>query len=90
MDLADVESEDLSKGSGAVPNVDQLMQEKLQEETEKSTEGVAFLASEILDNQNILTVSHQTVEYLSLLSSSFALVISPLWQELAKQVVDQA
>ena len=66
------------------------MQEKLQEETEKSTEGVAFLASEILDSWNILTVSHQTIEYLSLLSSSFALVISPLWQELAKQVAAQA
>ena len=65
MDLADAQSKDLSNGPETTPDVDQLMQEKLQDETKELTEGVAFLAWEILGSQNILTVSSQIIEYLS-------------------------
>jgi len=52
--LADVQSVELQKTTEAVPDVDQLMQQKLQEETKHSTEGADFCMKEISESQKFL------------------------------------
>jgi hypothetical protein len=48
---------ELQKTTEAVPDVDQLMQQKLQEETKQSTEGADFCMKEISESQKFLAVS---------------------------------
>jgi len=55
--LADVQHVELQKTTEAIPDVDQLMQEKLQKETKQSTEGANSCMTEILKSQEFLAVS---------------------------------
>ena len=60
---------DLQKTTVTAPDVDHLMQEKLQEETKESTEGADFYTKEILDSHNFLTVSTRYLSTYLLLSN---------------------
>ena len=72
--FSDTQAKDQPKGPPAASDVDQTLQETLQKEVDKSTEGAAYIARGILGCQSVLAVSSLVLEYLYMLSSRYLTV----------------